>query len=734
MKIKHCLAKRVLCFILCVSVLGACVIIDNSDMVSADTLINTETDIISLQNDRFSLTLNKLNDLLTVTDLSNGYVWESIVVDGLQDENAEGIAKTDLMSQLVVTYKSAMMTEMATNSYSDCVMNKLVEYSVSGNTITAVYEFKKLGFSIPVKFILTDNGFDAVVDAKNIKEGDNAILTVSLLPYFGAANSEDNGYMVVPDGSGAVIEFNNRKFNTKNYQKAFYGGDKSVVSKEMTAIEKNLMLPVFGVKKNDSAFVALISKGAACGRLNAFVSGHKNSYNNIYSTFIHRTSNAIEVKDNASSTKSVLFSAIDSSGIDEYCTEYCFLNGEDANYVGMAKFTGKYLEKYGVSEKAKGKPYLNLQFYGASQKPASFLGFRYTKTQKLTTFADVGNIVAKTNKYCDNIHIVLKNFSKNEIEKKPMTKYSFITALGGKKGFEKLVGNFDDKNVQISSAYDFMTFEKSGNGYNKFKNISMGLDLSTSKLHPYKINTASIDETNKPTYLIVSDKYSSAAKEISKSIKKNDFKYAYFESAGNTLYSDFSKDGSQVNKASQNVAKALDSICKNAGVVLSTPNMYAMPYASSVSDIPCVSSSWQIFDYDIPFYQIAIRGLLDYSGEVLNFGGYTVRELLKNIECGANLSYAVTACNAKELLYTDDEDLYATSYESVESNIKEWYKKSSEVIGLVSNSRIIDHKYENNIALTVYENGVRVYVNYGLADTTIDGLNIPSEDFVIKEG
>ena len=169
MKIKHCLAKRVLCFILCVSILGACVIFDNSNMVSADTLINTETDIISLQNDRFSLTLNKLNDLLTVTDLSNGYVWESIVVDGLQDENAEGIAKTDLMSQLVVTYKSAMMTEMATNSYSDCVMNKLVEYSVSGNTITAVYEFKKLGFSIPVKFILTDNGFDAVVDDKNIK-------------------------------------------------------------------------------------------------------------------------------------------------------------------------------------------------------------------------------------------------------------------------------------------------------------------------------------------------------------------------------------------------------------------------------------------------------------------------------------------------------------------------------------------------------------------------------------
>ena len=48
---------------------------------------------------------------------------------------------------------------------------------------------------------------------------------------------------------------------------------------------------------------------------------------------------------------------------------------------------------------------------------------------------------------------------------------------------------------------------------------------------------------------------------------------------------------------------------------------------------------------------------------------------------------------------------------------------------------VFDHEYKNNIAVTKYENGVKVYVNYGSDEVNIDGLNISSEDFlVVKEG
>ena len=38
-----------------------------------------------------------------------------------------------------------------------------------------------------------------------------------MLQFFNAAGMEDEGYMVVPDGSGAVINYNNRRYNAQAY-------------------------------------------------------------------------------------------------------------------------------------------------------------------------------------------------------------------------------------------------------------------------------------------------------------------------------------------------------------------------------------------------------------------------------------------------------------------------------------------------------------------------------------
>ena len=74
--------------------------------------------------------------------------------------------------------------------------------------------------------------FTVCVKTKEIKEtGTNRILKISVLPYFGAASANDSGYMIVPDGSGAIINFNNGKYNAAPYSKRFYGGDGSIQSK-----------------------------------------------------------------------------------------------------------------------------------------------------------------------------------------------------------------------------------------------------------------------------------------------------------------------------------------------------------------------------------------------------------------------------------------------------------------------------------------------------------------------
>lgn len=52
-------------------------------------------------------------------------------------------------------------------------------------------------------------------------------MDIDLLEYFGAAGPEEEGYMFVPDGSGALIMFNNGKVNAPAYIGYVYGEDKT---------------------------------------------------------------------------------------------------------------------------------------------------------------------------------------------------------------------------------------------------------------------------------------------------------------------------------------------------------------------------------------------------------------------------------------------------------------------------------------------------------------------------
>ena len=79
----------------------------------------------------------------------------------------------------------------------------------------------------------------------------NCIITIDLLlENFGAASAQENGYLFVPDGSGALIYYNNGKTSRQSYTAQVYGADWSVnfLSDQKPEYDTNLSikLPVFG--------------------------------------------------------------------------------------------------------------------------------------------------------------------------------------------------------------------------------------------------------------------------------------------------------------------------------------------------------------------------------------------------------------------------------------------------------------------------------------------------------
>ena len=699
-------------------------IISGCCLISADGENETENILF--------VDINEKNGIISVTDNESGTVWYSSPEDGLQDEAAVGISKTNLMSQLVVVYKSTGLSEMTTNSYSECVVKKTVDYKRSADEITATYRFEKTGFVIPVVYSVKNGRFTVCVKTKEIKEtGTNRILKISVLPYFGAASTNDSGYMIVPDGSGAIINFNNGKYNAAPYSKRFYGGDGSIQSKGLEPDEKKLMLPVFGSVKNSTGFLAEITSGAAAAELNAAVSGMENSYNSIGTALIYRTMDQIDVKDNAQTTKSVLFTAGAPTNLSEYSVEYRFMQPGSADYISAALSYSDTLKERGFKEKASGKAGMTLKLYGAVKKPASFLGFQYTKTQKLTGINDAGDILSEVRGYA-NVNAVLKQFSSSEINGKAATKFSLISSLGSVKNLKKLSADAEDNDSYIGLSFDFMKFTKSGNGYSRFKTAAFGLDLSAVKLYPYGLNTAELDKTADPTYLIPADLYSRGIRDIKKSAKKYNGA-VYFENAGGLLYSDFKNGGLRTEDTQQKVENALSDISKDCKIILSAPNLYALSAADYITDIPNSSSSRNIFDNDIPFYQAVIRGFTDYCGEEINLGGYTVTELLRCAEYGSNLSFAVMAGEPDLLLNSTENKLYSANYNSLKATVRDWYSRLENVLKAVGKSKIISHGSNGKLSKTEYSNGVSVYVNYTDSEITADGINIAPMDFTVRE-
>ena len=84
---------------------------------------------------------------------------------------------------------------------------------------------------------------------------------------------EDDGFLFVPDGSGAIINFNNGKTKVDAYSKEVYGEDISrrSTNSPITSRTQKISLPVFGLVSNGSGFLAEITDGAAVASINASV-------------------------------------------------------------------------------------------------------------------------------------------------------------------------------------------------------------------------------------------------------------------------------------------------------------------------------------------------------------------------------------------------------------------------------------------------------------------------------
>lgn len=711
------------------------------------------------KNDRFTLLLDKATTFFCVVDNATGQKWYSNppIANG-DDPYAAGIAITDLRSVIGLTYTNPELQVKVTNNAVASVNKETFEITEIENGFHILYDFAEAKIKIPVQFTLTETGLKAEILYKEIIEnhyeyGGNTINHIDFMKYFGAADEKDEGYLVIPDGSGAIVEFNNDKnVNEMVYKKEFYGQDMAKVTEtdQFTSREEKITLPMYGMVKNGYGMLAEVTSGAEMASLNAATSGNLlvGGYNVIYTNSVFRVNYSIPLMSQvASETSNAMYNAEDPTSVESYTVEYHFDEEKGANYITMANDYREILLERGWLTDDEVSDRLYTEFYGAVNKKKSFVGILYTARETLTSFAEAQAILNDlTEGGVENITALYQNYSDDYFEKRIETKVNASGSLGGQGAMTDLINDAASKKIPVSVAADFVTIHTDGNDYSTYWDVADAINVSPIAVYPFSLNGNTMNLSEKPYYLVDSRNYDKGVDSLIQAAADKGYTSYYFDEEALQLYSDLAPGANQGDKTSMIQREQFKKIADSGiEVTMSNPNAFLMAYADYLVDIPVCSSKEILFDEDVPFLQTVLRGMKNFGGESMNISDVSQSSFLRHLEYGTDMKYSLINSDSEALLNTDMTFLYSATYdrskytaegsvaqiETYADQIKERYKAFDEFGDKIGQAGITAHTREGDVAITTYSNGVKVYVNYGDAAATVNGVQIDAMGYKI---
>ena len=164
-----------------------------------------------------------------------------------------------------------------------------------------------------------------------------------------------------------------------------------------------------------------------------------------------------------------------------------------------------------------------------------------------------------------------------------------------------------------------------------------------------------------------------------------------------------------------------------------TPNAYAFPYIRQADDVPLASSRYDVIDEDIPFYQLVTHGAFIMYSEPLNEWGSLEDAVLRLAEYGVYPSWRLIARDPALLSGTDGADWYSTSLNDWRGDIMDVDARLKALSDYAAMRMTGHERPAKDVSVTTYENGDRVFVNYGTKDVSVQGVTVPARSFTIKE-
>ena len=621
-----------------------------------------------------------------------------------------------------------------------------------GSGVKFVFKFPVANVIIPVQYSIVDGAFQAEIvtdEIKGVGEHPYAILDVKLLPYFGAANQETDGELLVPDGSGALIDFNNGKNHSEIifYNNQVYGKNITLEQAKSESVKEQANLPVFGSKwvgkdgKADSAFLGVIVSGEASSSIVASTSGKISSYNMIHATAHMAENEYIRVQTSVHVGQEARVLAISDNQMSgkNFAVRYYFLNGEKANYVGMAEQYREHLKKADQLKKSAltDKKYMVLDLVGAVSIDKYVFGVMQPVVTPLTTYNDVVTIVKELKaEGVENLVINYIGALDGGLNNKMYSKVETESVLGSKKEFRAMIDYLNQEGVIFFLEANPIDIYNNGNGYDDNADTAKTFFDKYAFQYQFVLDSEQPDKT-KRWHILHPQRIPGFVNQFVDAAAKWEINNISLDRIGKVLYTDYADDVPSTTRTHalefwKDALKSADE--KSDMLLVHGGNAYTLAYADVVSDVANGSSDFDMADKTVPFYQIAFQGNTVLAPTAFNLSVDYERELLKILENGSSLKYNLIYGDVDQLVGTAYDSMVSYSYKRWKSKIVEHYKALQEVSAQFAGKDIVAHSIlAEDVTVTEYENG-KVIVNCSGDAYTYEGVKVPAKQYKVILG
>ena len=670
--------------------------------------IATLSSQVVAENEKFTLTYNDEFKGIILTNKTSGKVWSNLSFD--ENNEPQATSTLDIYLQDMKTYQSVFKGG-STLADDGKVSVKKVE-----NGVEFTYYFDDVKVSVPVKYTLSNDSMKISIESSKIIEGDPKYRMLYTMPSPKLCKVESNtedSYIFAPNGNGSLTSVK----VTADGERSFYGDPEnfaSLITSSVYDAPETAKMPIYGIKDGDNAMFCIVEEMPSALALK-FSAGDKTAkYSTVYPCmyvvdydyFQGRSAKSGSVRQ--LSTKSKEVSVIS-----------CYpLEGENADYNGMANCYRDYLTKKGYMEKSQIEktPY-SVTIMGGVMTTSSIMGIPVQTLKTLTTVNEAKDIIGDVSKMVGQKPMVtLSGYGESGVNVgKVGGGFKIASQLGSEKDIKALLKDSKDNKYSLFTNFELVKYSESGNGFSYKRGAAKTAIAHVAERKGLTVPLREFD-ANGTYHLLARANITKAVDKLVEFTNKLDITGISLSTLGTVAYSDYydvENPYSISNKMDSDFKAEVEKLKKNNKTVAGNASTYfAAGLLDVVFETDLEGDGGYQFEHQIPFYQMVFSGVTPMYSKAINLEAQPEKTIMQAATVGMGLGFTVINDFETTYMETNAEKLYGCVYDSVKERIKKYVGMYEEVYAQIGGIQISKYEIlENGVTVTTFANGKKVYAN-----------------------